>query len=84
MKYFAVDSADSNNLLNTLIDMRAFPLPKFYQLQFARLYENTLSNEDYAFIRLKFTTINPTRLQLELAMQLNKITLNLDEYPEEI
>jgi hypothetical protein len=84
MKYFAVETKYSDDLLNYLIDIRAFPLPKFYQLRFAHLYENTLSDEDYTVIRLKFITINPTRAQLVTAQRMHKITLNMDEYPEEI
>jgi hypothetical protein len=84
MKYFAVETKYSNDLLNCLIDMRAFPLPKFYQLRFAHLYENTLSDEDYTYIRLKFIIINPTRAQLVTEQRMNKLDLNMDEYPEEI
>jgi hypothetical protein len=83
MKYFAVETKNSSDLLNYLIDMRVFPLPKFYSLTFAHLYENTLSDEDYTVIRLKFKTINPTRAQLVVAQKLHKITLNMDEYPIE-
>ena len=83
MKYFAVYIND-HNAVNCIINESGYPNPIYYRLQFAVLYENTLQDEDYTAIRLKFVTQNPTRLQLEVAMQLNKITLNLDEYPEEI
>jgi hypothetical protein len=80
MKYFAVENKyrlQSDVALNQL----GYEHIKSYQLRFAVLYENILTDEEYAFFRLKFTTINPTRAQLDTAIQLDKISLNLDEYP---
>lgn len=49
---------------------------------FATLYENTITREDYAFIKLKFDVIEPTMQQLQTENRLHKLGIIPDEYPD--
>ena len=80
MKYFAVATEDFESIQSTLKDMEYNNLTH-YKLNFAVLYENTITREDYAFIKLKFEVIEPTIQQLQTENRLHKLGIIPDEYP---
>lgn len=79
-KYFAVATEDFESIQSTLKDMEYNNLT-YYVLNFAVLYENTITREDYAFIKLKFEVIEPTIQQLQTENRLHKLGIIPDEYP---
>ena len=79
-KYFAVATKDFEPMQATLTTMGYNNLT-FYKLNFAVLYENTITREDYAFIKLKFEVIEPTIQQLQTENRLHKLGIIPDEYP---
>lgn len=79
-KYFAVATEDFESIQSTLKDMEYTNLT-YYVLNFAVLYENTITREDYAFIKLKFEVIEPTIQQLQTENRLHKLSIIPDEYP---
>ena len=80
-KYFAVENKNFKSIQDTLKDMEYNNLT-FYKLNFAVLYENTITREDYAFIKLKFDVIEPTIQQLQTENRLHKLGIIPDEYPD--
>ena len=77
MNYFAILNKDADALSAELYNLNY--KPKSWQLQFATLYMNILTEEDYMYIRLKFNIIDPSQAQLEVAKVLYNIHNNSDD-----
>lgn len=81
MKYFAVEHKYVDEIFVYLytINPNYLFLP-VVKAQFATVFHNKLSDEDFLILRLKYNILVPTLAQLKLIESIYKISLNLDEY----
>lgn len=78
MKYFAVDHDKANEVNEYLQSIGHFDTSAL-SIQFVMLFRNTLSDEDFLILRLKYRIIMPTHAQLQIVESIYKINLNLDD-----
>lgn len=83
MKYFAVEHQYEQEVHNyLLIDHREYYFLPVMRHAATTLFRNTLSDEDFLVLRLKYSIIVPTLTQLKHLESIHKLDLNLDELQE--
>ena len=80
MKYFAVEHEQAGEVNMYLQSIGITAGPHLYT-QFAVLFCNTLSNEDFLVLKLKYDVIVPTQARLQIVESIYQINLRLDKSP---
>jgi hypothetical protein len=80
MKYFAVTNMQAGEVNEYLQSISHIHAPVL-SLQYVWLFHNTLNDDDFLVLRLKYNILVPTQAQLQIVESIYKISLNLDEYP---